>query len=49
VFGNCTKIVIYPRVPGVPRDLSVVNSVGPIISSAAYKELRAISGFNLIP
>jgi hypothetical protein len=48
-FGNGANIVTSARKPGVARDLSVVNSIGPIISSAPYKDLQALAGFNLTP
>lgn len=49
VFGNCNPVTIYARKPGVARDLSAPNSIGPIISSQAYKDLQALCGFNLTP
>jgi hypothetical protein len=38
-FGNCNSVVIYPRKPGVPRDLSAPNSIGAITSSDGWKSL----------
>lgn len=48
-LGNCCPVVIYARDPAHPRDLSAPNSIGPIISSQACKDLQAISGFILVP
>jgi hypothetical protein len=48
-FGNCTKIVLYPRNPNIPRDPSAASSIGPITACDGYKSIQQASGFAIVP